>query len=127
MAKRLTCPHCRVIHDYDVPAREVLAPMRQVRCRGCGKSFNYGFVPEYTTERERTPLEHRSPSSRIDDAIEGSAARERLRQHVARYTEYHDRDRDLLLLQLLDASDHLANELGAIRRAVDVLCKRAAK
>jgi len=43
---------------------------------------------------------------------------------VTRYTAYHDRDRDILLLHLLDMADRLDDELATIKRTLDVLTKR---
>ena len=51
-------------------------------------------------------------------------ARERLARYVARYPEYADRDRDLLLLYLLDAVDHVDHEIAAVKRTLDVVVKR---
>ena len=40
------------------------------------------------------------------------------------HRDYHDRDRDVLLLHLLDMADHLDHELATIKRTLDVLVKR---
>jgi hypothetical protein len=124
MGKRLTCPRCNAGNEYDVPVLEKSAPLRDVRCRACGHRFPYGYSPEYVTEAEVEPQERRSPDDLYDVATERVAARERLSRHVARYTEYHDRDRDILLLHLLDMDDHLDHELSSIKRTLDVIVKR---
>ena len=124
MGKRLTCPRCNAENDYDVPAHEITAPLREVRCRACGHRFNYGFKPEYVTEAEREPREERSPNEPYDSSVEAVIAKERLTRRVMQHREYHDRDRDVLLLHLIDMSDHLDHELAAIKRALDVFVKR---
>ena len=124
MGKRLTCPRCNAGNEYDVPALEQSTPLREVRCRACGGRFPYGFSPEYVTEAEVEPQERRSPDEPYDAAAETIVARERLAQHVARHAEYHDRDRDVLLLHLIDMADHLDHELSSIKRVIDVLSKR---
>lgn len=123
MGKRLTCPRCNTGNEYDVPAFEKSSPLREVRCRACGHRFPYGFAPEYVTEGEVDPEARRSPDEPSDGVIT-AAARERLSRHVARYPEYHDRDRDILLLGLLDMDDRLDNELASIKRMLDVIVKR---
>jgi thioredoxin-like negative regulator of GroEL len=110
-----------------VPAREADASLREVRCRACGHRFGYGFRPEYVTEPESDPQEARAVAEPYDEATETAAALSRLTQHVMRHTEYHDRDRDILLLHLLDAHDQLDNELVSIKRSLDVLIKRSSK
>lgn len=40
------------------------------------------------------------------------------------HRDYHDRDRDVLLLHLIDMADHLDHELSTIKRTLDVLVKR---
>jgi hypothetical protein len=109
---------------YDVPANEVTAPLRDVGCRACGQLFSYGYAPEYVTEANVEPQESRSPDEPYDAATETAVARERLSRHVVRYTEYHDRDRDILLLHQLDRADYLDSELSSIKRMLDVLVKR---
>ena len=47
-----------------------------------------------------------------------------LTRHVMQHRDYHDRDRDVLLLHLLDMADHLDHELATIKRTLDVLVKR---
>lgn len=126
MGKRLTCPRCGITHEYDVPANEVTAMLREVLCRGCGHRFNYGFKPEYVTEAEPTmPREERSPIEPYDSSVEAVIARECLTRHVMQHRDYHDRDRDVLLLYLLDMTDHLDQELTGIKRVLDVLAKRS--
>lgn len=125
MGKRLTCPRCGVSNEYDVPVNEVTATLRQIPCRGCGHRFNYGFKPEYVTEAEPEIREERTPAEPYDSAAEAETARERLTWHVVQYRDYHDRDRDVLLLHLLSMVDHLDHELGAIKRVLDVLTKRS--
>jgi DNA-directed RNA polymerase subunit RPC12/RpoP len=127
MGKRLTCTRCGAENEYDVPTQEAAATLREVRCRACGKRFAYGFRPEYVTESEPQLRESRSSDASYDSATETVAARERLTQHVMRHTEYHDRDRDVLLLHLLDMADHLDHEQSSIKRALDVLIKRSSK
>lgn len=127
MGKRLTCPLCGVENEHDVPLREAMAPQREVACRACGRRFVYGFAPEYVTEREPIPQEMRSPDAPYDGALEVGMARDRLTRHVMRHREYHDRDRDILLLHLLDMIDHLDEALSGIKRVVDVIAKRSAK
>jgi uncharacterized Zn finger protein (UPF0148 family) len=125
MGKRLTCPRCNVGNEYTVPLLEKSAPLRDVRCRACGHRFSYGFSPEYVTEADVEPQERRSPDEPYDAATETVAARERLSRHVVRYPEYHDRDRDLLLLHLLDMGDRIDNELSSIKRMLEVIVKRS--
>ena len=125
MGKRLTCPRCGVGNEYDVPANEVAATLRQIPCRGCGHRFDYGFKPEYVTEAEPAPQEERSAHEPYDSSVEPTIARERLTRYVMQHREYHDRDRDVLLLHLLDMADHLDHELTTIKRTIDVLVKRS--
>jgi hypothetical protein len=40
------------------------------------------------------------------------------------YRDYHDRDRDVLLLHLIDRSEKRDHELAAIKRMLDVFIKR---
>lgn len=127
MGKRLTCTRCGADNEYDVPVHEITAPLREVQCRGCGHRFAYGFALEYVTEAEVEPRESRAPDDSFDGAAEAVNARERLVKYVARYAEYADRDRDVLLLHLLDMADHLDHELAAIKRALDVLIKRGSR
>jgi hypothetical protein len=124
MGKRLTCPRCGASNKCDVPANGVTATLRPVPCRACGHRFNYGFKPEYVTEAEPEPHQERSPEEPYDSSVEAVIAKERLTRHVMQHREYHDRDRDVLLLHLLDMADHLDNELAAIKRVLDVLTKR---
>lgn len=126
MGKRLTCPRCGTTNEYDVPANEATATLREIRCRPCGHRFNYGFQPEYVTEAEAPPSEQRAVAVPYDRSAETVLARERLSRHVARYSEYSDRDRDILLLHLLDVVDHMDDELSAIKRVLDVVVKRSA-
>ena len=123
MGKRLTCPRCGVANEYDVPANEVTATLRQVACRACGHRFGYGFKPEYVTEAE-PEIRERSPAEPYDSSVEGVNAKARLERHVMQHREYHDRDRDVLLLHLIDMTYHLDHELGSIKRILDVLVKR---
>lgn len=125
MGKRLTCTRCGVENEYDVPPNESLATLREVRCRACGHRFTYGFRPEYVTEPE--PREPSAPAEPYDARIETDAARERLTQHVTRHTTYHDRDRDILLLHLLDMADRLDGEIASVKRMLDVFVKRSLK
>ena len=125
MGKRLTCSRCGVSNEYGVPANEVTATLRQVACRACGHRFDYGFKPEYVTEAEPAPREDRPANEPYDSAVEPTIARERLTRYVMQHREYHDRDRDVLLLHLLDMTDHLDHELAAIKRVLDVFVKRA--
>ena len=127
MGKRLTCPRCRIDNEYDVPALEAAVPLRDVGCRACGHRFAYGFAPEYVTAPDLALSELGSAHSAevtYDATIEVGRARERLSRHVARHAEYHDRDRDVLLLHLVDMSDHLDHELSSVKRAIDVIAKR---
>ena len=124
MGKRLTCPRCGASADYDVPINEAMAPQREVRCRPCGHRFIYGFAAEYVTETERPPEEPRAPEP-YDLSAEVVIARDRLSRHVMQHREYSDRDRDLLLLHLLDLADHLDADLAAIKRMIDVIAKRS--
>jgi len=124
MGKRLSCPMCRASADYDVPTNEAMAPQREVKCRPCGHRFVYGFAPEYVTQDDRGPEEARAPSV-YDSAAEAVIARDRLARHVMQNPQYADRDRDVLLLHLIDRADHLDEELSAIKRVIDVLAKRS--
>lgn len=124
MGKRLTCPRCGVANEHDVPANEVTATLRQVPCRACGHRFDYGFKPEYVTEAEAPPREERAPDEPYDSSVEAVIAREHLTRYVMQHRDYHDRDRDVLLLHLLDMTDHLDHELAAIKRMLDVFIKR---
>ena len=124
MGKRLTCSRCNATNEHDVPAIEATAPQREVRCRACGHRFVYGYAPEFVTEAEATPREGRSSDGAFDASVEIPAARDRLTRHVARYSEYADRDRDLLLLYQLDLAERVAEDLAAIRRTLDVIVKR---
>ncbi len=126
MGKRLTCPRCQAVNEYDVPPIEATVPLREVRCRPCGHRFNYGFAPEYVTapDPELTELGAAQPANDLDIGAEVSFSRDRLARHVARHAEYHDRDRDILLLHLVDMADHLDHELSSIKRAIDVISKR---
>lgn len=122
--KRLTCPRCGGGNEYDVPANEVTATLRQVPCRACGHRFNYGFKPEYVTEAEPEPREERRADEPYDSSAAAVIARERLTRHLMQHRDYHDRDRDVLLLHLIDMADHLDHELAAIKRMLDVFIKR---
>ena len=124
MGKRLTCPRCGVGNEYDVPANEVTASLQQIPCRACGHRFGYGFKPEYVTEAEAEPREERSPHAPYDSSVEALIAKERLTRHVMQHRDYHDRDRDVLLLHLLDMAAHLDDDLATIKRTLDVLTKR---
>ena len=126
MAKRLTCPRCRADNVYDVPSVEAAAPMREVRCRGCGHRFSYGFAPEYVTTPDPalSDLGQGAAEVTYDAATEVAFARERLVRHVAQYADYHDRDRDILLLHLVDMAERLDNDLTSIKRVIDVVAKR---
>jgi hypothetical protein len=84
-------------------------------------------MPEYVTEADSELPERRGPGEPFDSAAETVVARERLTQHVTRHTEYHDRDRDILLLHLLDMADRLDHELSSVKRVLDVIVKRSAK
>jgi hypothetical protein len=75
------------------------------------------FQPEYVTETEPT-------DQPFDYEAEVVLARERLIQYAARHPDYLGRDRDLLLLRLLDAHERLEARLDAIKRAFDVLIAR---
>jgi len=121
MGKRLKCPRCTTANDYDVPAQEMTASHREVRCRACGHRFGYGFRPEYVTEDQN---KERRVTEPFDDVAQFAAARERLTQYVGRYPEYHDRDRDILLLHLLNMGERLDEELAGIRRTLNVLATR---
>jgi DNA-directed RNA polymerase subunit RPC12/RpoP len=123
MGKRLPCPRCGAASEYDVPPNEAMAPQREVKCRPCGHRFVYGFAPEYVTEADREPEEPRAPTA-YDLAAEVVIAREHLTRHVMQDRHYADRDRDVLLLHLLDMADHLDEELGSIKRVLDVIVKR---
>ena len=106
---------------------EAMAPQREVRCRPCGQLFIYGFAPEYVTEADRAPEDLRSAvDTSYDHAAEVVMARDRLARHVMQHREYADRDRDVLLLQLLDMVDHVDDDLASIKRAIDVIGKRLA-
>ena len=120
MGKRLTCQRCGIGNEYAVPANEITATLRQIPCRACGHRFDYGFKPEYVTEAGREPRRNEP----YDSSVEPTIARERLTRHVMQPREYHDRDRDVLLLHLLDMADHLDHELAAIKRVLDVFVKR---
>lgn len=125
MGKRLTCPRCDVTNECDVPLNEVITPQRLVPCRGCGHRFSYGFKPEYVTEAERELHKDRPPAVAYDSAVEVTRAKERLERHVMQHRDYHDRDRDVLLLHLIDMAEHLDQGLSAIKRVVDVLSVRS--
>jgi hypothetical protein len=84
------------------------------------------FQPEYVTEREQ-PSGDAAPSEPLDYETESALARERLLQHVARHAEYPGRDRDLLLLRLLDATERLDERLAGFKRVLDVLAARTMK
>jgi hypothetical protein len=83
------------------------------------------FQPEYVTEREQPHDGDAAPIEPFDYATETALARDRLVQYVARHPDYLDRDRDLLLLQLLDATERLDDRLATIKRTLDVLVARA--
>ena len=121
------CPRCAVSNEYEVPANEVTATLQQIPCRACGHRFDYGFKPEYVTEAEADLREDRSHDELYDSSVEAVIAKERLTRHVMQHREYHDRDRDVLLLHLLDMADHLDHELSSIKRVLNVLVKRGAK
>lgn len=126
MSKRLTCQHCGAASEYDVPANEVTAPHQEIRCRACGRRFAYGFKPEYVTGPEPPPEEGR-PAERdptYDPAADAVLSRERLARYVEQHRAYHDRDRDVLLLHLIDVAGQIGDELSAIKRVLDVLAKR---
>lgn len=123
---KLTCPRCASENEHSVPTNEATTLQRDVRCRKCGHRFSYGFLPEYVTEAEP---EHRGEArseapDHIDDPATAIAVRERLARHVARYTEYVDRDRDILLLHSMAMMERLDSELTSIKRMVDVIAKR---
>jgi hypothetical protein len=77
------------------------------------------FQPEYVTETER--LDGNEP---FDYETATALARDRLLQYMARHADYAGRDRDLLLLQLLDATERLDDKLAAIKRTLDVIVAR---
>lgn len=124
MGKRLSCPRCGDQAAHDVPANEAMAPLREIGCRACGHQFPYGFAAEYVTAREP---EIREPSAH-DDSYDGAAqavvAREQLTRYVIQHAAYHDRDRDVLLLHLVDMAEHLDQDLLSIKRVLDVIVKR---
>lgn len=127
MGKRLACPRCGASAEYDVPLAEAMAPQRDVQCRPCGHLFVYGFAPEFVIEADRVPSEDLRPADApYDSSAEVVIARDRLSRHVAKYREYADRDRDILLLHLLDMADQIDGDLTVIKRAVDVIAKRIA-
>jgi hypothetical protein len=78
------------------------------------------FQPEYVTETER---DANAPEP-FDYETAAALARDRLLQYMARHAEYLDRDRDLLLLQLLDATERLDDKLATIKRTLDVIVAR---
>lgn len=126
MGKRLTCPRCSASIVYDVPEDEASAPLQEIRCRPCGHRFSYGFAAEYVTEPE--PQEPQARAEAPDDiGIEYDAACRRLALHVARYPEYLDRDRDLLMLCLLDTGNQVRQDLAMIQRSIDVILKRGGR
>jgi hypothetical protein len=84
----------------------------------------YGFKPEYVTEAEPALREERQPAEAYDSSVEVMHAKERLSRHVMQYRDYHDRDRDILLLYLIDRGDRIDHELAAIKRMLDVFIKR---
>ena len=124
MGKRLMCPSCRAANEYDVPANEPTATLRDVRCRACNHSFPYGFKSEYVTERE--PDETRDPTTSDfgDIASLAHGAHDRLARYVDKYTDYHDRDRDILLLHLVEMMQRLDERLSSLHRKLDVLIVR---
>ena len=124
MGKRLTCTRCGAGAEYDVPSNEVTATQREVPCRSCGHRFVYGFKPEYVTEAEPDLREERQPAEAYDSSVEVMRAKERLSRYVMEYRDYHDRDRDVLFLHLIDRSEQLDHELAAIKRMLDVFIKR---
>jgi hypothetical protein len=124
MSKRLACPRCGDQAVHDVPVNEAMAPQREVGCRTCGHRFPYGFAAEYVTEREPEIREPSAPDDSYDGAAQALIARERLTRYVIQHVEYHDRDRDVLLLHLLEMADHLDHELSAVKRTLDVFVKR---
>ena len=109
-------------------ANEAAAPLQQVRCRACSQRFAYGFAPEYVTEAD-PELAERGPRAdeSYDAAAEVPAARDRLARHVVRHADYLDRDRDVLLLHLIDMEDHRDQELASIKRMLDVIVKRGTR
>ena len=123
MAKRLTCTRCGAGNEYDVPPNEVTATQRDVPCRTCGHRFVCGFKPEYVTEAEPALREEHQPEV-YDSSVEAMRAKERLSRYVMEYRDYHDRDRDVLLLHLIDRSEQRDHELAAIKRMLDVFIKR---
>jgi len=113
-----------------VPAIESTASLREVGCRACGHRFAYGFAPEYVTAPDPELSElgsGRGTEAAYDPTVEVGIARERLSRHVARHAEYHDRDRDVLLLHLVDMGDRLDHELSSVKRAIDVIAKRSTR
>ena len=84
----------------------------------------YGFKPEYVTEAEAPAREDQQPAVTYDSAVEVFRAKDRLARYVMAYPDYHDRDRDILLLHLIDRGDQLDHELAAIKRMLDVFLKR---
>lgn len=80
------------------------------------------FQPEYVTERE--PHDDAAPIEPFDYDTEIALARDRLYAQVAQQRNYPGRDRDLLLLRLLDESDRLDERLTVIKRTLDVLVTR---
>jgi hypothetical protein len=77
------------------------------------------------TEAERELHKDRPPAVAYDSAVEVTRAKERLERHVMQHRDYHDRDRDVLLLHLIDMAEHLDQGLSAIKRVVDVLSVRS--
>lgn len=83
------------------------------------------FQPEYVTEHSSEhPTHSEDAPPPFDYDTESSLARERVLQHVARHREYPGRDRDLLLLRLLDATERLDDRLAGFKRSLDVLATR---
>jgi hypothetical protein len=81
------------------------------------------FQPAYVTETER--LDGTSETTELFDYETAAArARDRLLQYMARHADYAGRDRDLLLLRLMDATERLDDKLAAIKRTLDVLVVR---
>lgn len=118
MTKRIVCNRCGSKNEYEPSVQQ------DVRCKLCGHHLSYGFHPEYVTEVRVDPQDEGTSFEAIDDPAIALAACERLARHVVRYTEYLDRDRDILLLHMIAMMDRLDSELASIKRMVDVIAKR---
>lgn len=101
-----TCTHCRSTNDYGVVG---LGPAVTLTCVACCAQFvpsvhvteaeAVAIADAHAEKHRRREVLHRARG--LPDA-DVACARDRLEQHVRKYPNYLDRDRDILLLRIYE-------------------------